>query len=145
MKFTIAATLALFASASAFAPAAPAFGVASRASSSLRMADGDFVWGKYEGQLWSNDAKKEIYAAWDPNAARSTLNFNPFENNKDGNSPDCSGFYPGEGRFKDPTRPDIDFATMMSERTEAEERAANPKAGDVKGAPGCLQGMNAMK
>jgi len=29
---------------------------------------------------------------------------------------------------------------MMVERTEAEERAASPKAGDVPGAPGRMKG-----
>ena len=54
-----------------------------------------------------------------------------------GNSPDASGFYPGENRYKDPIRPDVDFASMMAERAEAEERAANPKPGDTPGCPGC--------
>lgn len=39
-------------------------------------------------------------------------------------------------RYKDPTRPDVNFAIMMAERAEAEERLANPKPGDVPGAPG---------
>jgi hypothetical protein len=40
-------------------------------------------------------AKKDVYNKWDPSAARSTRNFNPFETFK-GNSPDASGIYPGE-------------------------------------------------
>lgn len=93
-------------------------------------------YGKYDDQLWDNNAKKEIYAAWDPNAPRSVTNFNPFET-WDGNSPDASGFYPGEIRYKDPARGDVSFDIMMAERAEAEERAANPKPGDAPGCPGC--------
>lgn len=93
-------------------------------------------YGKYDDQLWDNNAKKEIYAAWDPNAPRSVTNFNPFET-WDGNSPDASGFYPGEIRYKDPARGDVSFDIMMAERAEAEERAANPKPGDTPGCPGC--------
>jgi hypothetical protein len=43
-------------------------------------------------------AKKAVYAAWDPSKPRSALNFNPFET-FEGNSPDCSGYYPGEVRW----------------------------------------------
>merc|ERR1719251_153512 len=121
MKVT--AALALVASASAFVPA-----INTRMPTKL-----NFEYGKYDEKLWDNDAKKEIYDAWDPNAQRTVNNFNPFET-FEGNSPDASGMYPGEMRYKDPMRGDVSFAKMMEERTEAEERAANPKAGDV---PGC--------
>jgi hypothetical protein len=83
----------------------------------------DRVYGEYDGKLWDNDAKKIIYAKWDPNSPRTPLNFNPFET-WDGNSPDASGFFPGETRYKDPLRGDVSFAIMMAERAEAEERAA---------------------
>jgi hypothetical protein len=86
--------------------------------------------------LWDNDAKKDVYAKWDPNNPRSTINFNPFETYL-GNSPDASRIYPGESRYKDPQRPDVNFTIMMAERVEAEERAASPKSGDVPRAPGC--------
>jgi hypothetical protein len=115
---------------SAFAPSA-AFGV--RTASTLAAA-ADY--GKYDGELFDNEAKKDIYGIWDPTAPRTGSNFNPFET-WDGNSPDASGIYPGESRYKDPARGDISFAIMMSERAEAEERAANPKAGNVPGCPGC--------
>merc|ERR1719343_745528 len=81
-------------------------------------------------------AKEDVYNSWDPNAPRSPNNFNPFET-WDGNSPDCSGFYPGEGRYKDPARPDVSYQTMMAEREKMEARKANPKPGDVPGCPGC--------
>ena len=77
-----------------------------------------------------------MYNSWDPSAPRSVLNFNPFET-FGGNSPDASGFYPGENWYKDPVRGDINFAQMMAERAEAEERAANPKPGSSPGCAGC--------
>ena len=78
----------------------------------------------------------DVYNSWDPSAPRSTTNFNPFETFKS-NSPDASGIYPGEPRYKDPVLPDMNFQQMIVERTAAEERAANPKPGDAPGAPGC--------
>jgi hypothetical protein len=119
--------IALVSGANAFAPAS--FG----ARSSTKLF---FEYGEYDEKLWDNEAKKDVYNRWDPNSPRSTRNFNPFET-FNGNSPDASGIYPGEPRYKDPIRPDINFAIMMAERAEAEERAANPKPGDAPGAPGC--------
>ena len=113
------------------AAAAPA---AAAPAAAAPAASGNY--GKYDDQMWDDDAKKDIYASWDPNSPRSPANFNPFET-WEGNSPDASGFYPGEGRYKDPARPDVNFQIMMEQRAEAEERAANPKAGDVPGCPGC--------
>jgi hypothetical protein len=49
-------------------------------------------------------AKKAVYAEWNPAAPRSALNFNPFET-FEGNSPDCSGYYPGEVRQRSLLRP----------------------------------------
>jgi hypothetical protein len=49
-------------------------------------------------------AKKAVYAEWNPAAPRSALNFNPFET-FEGNSPDCSGYYPGEVRHRSLRRP----------------------------------------
>ncbi len=86
----------------------------------------DWVPGKYDNKLWDNEAKKDVYNEWDPLKPRSTQNFNPFETFK-GNSPDASGVYPGEPRYKDPTRGNTNFQQMMIERAEAEERAKNPK------------------
>jgi hypothetical protein len=94
------------------------------------------AYGKYDDGLWDNNAKVEIYGVWDPAAPRSEMNFNPFET-WDGNSPDASGYFPGEIRYKDPQRGEINFTIMMAERAEAEERAANPKAGSAPGCAGC--------
>ena len=127
MKSVIALTL--LGAAAAFAPAASV----SRASTKLNNVNN---FGKYDDKMWDNTSKTEIYGEWDPNTPRSPMNFNPFET-FEGNSPDASGRYPGEPFYKDPARGDIDFQTMMAERAEAEERAANPKAGDKKGCPGC--------
>eukprot|EP00980_Cylindrotheca_fusiformis_P029879 scaffold24005_cov196-Cylindrotheca_fusiformis.AAC.2 len=117
------------------AASSPAPAPASASASASAPASGG-NYGKYDEKLWDNEAKKDVYAAWDPNSPRSPNNFNPFET-WDGNSPDASGFYPGEGRYKDPIRPDVSFQTMMAEREEAEERKANPKPGEVPGCPGC--------
>eukprot|EP00804_Cyclotella_cryptica_P000474 CCRYP_020027-RA/>CCRYP_020027-RA protein AED:0.23 eAED:0.23 QI:299/1/1/1/1/1/3/162/127 len=116
----------IVASATAFAPARNA-----RMPTKL-----NFEYGAYDGKLWDQVAKKDVYNMWDPNAPRSTRNFNPFETFK-GNSPDASGIFPGEPRYKDPTRGDANFQTMMAERADAEERAANPKPGNQPGCPGC--------
>ncbi|GFH61340.1 hypothetical protein CTEN210_17816 [Chaetoceros tenuissimus] len=120
------AIAALISGASAFAPVQ--FGA--RTSTAVF-----FEFGEYDGKMWDNEAKKDVYAKWDPSTPRSTRNFNPFET-FGGNTPDASGIYPGEMRYKDPIRPDVNFSIMMAERAEAEERAANPKPGDVAGAPG---------
>jgi len=124
MKCVMIATL--LASASAFAPVS-----VSRVSTSLNLEYGEF-----DGKLWDNDAKKVVYEKFDPNAARSVNNFNPFET-FEGNSPDASGYYPGETGYKDPARGDVNFASMMVERQEIEERLANPKPGYTPGCPGC--------
>ena len=124
----VATLFAAVASVSAFAPA-PQFGM-------TRTSLNAFEYGKYDEILWDNEAKNDVYGSWDPSTPRSTQNFNPFETYK-GNSPDASGIYPGEPRYKDPVRPEVNFAIMMAEREEAEKRAANPKAGDAPGAAGC--------
>jgi hypothetical protein len=111
MKTIILATIV--ASAAAFAPAA------NQRTFSTAL---NLEMGRYDGKLWDNNAKKEVYAAWSPTASRSVDNFNPFET-WDGNSPDCSGRYPGETGYKDPARGDINFAQMMIERQEIEERS----------------------
>ena len=125
MKFIV--TLAALASASAFAP--QPFGA--------RTATAVFNnFGEYDNKMWDNDAKKDIYGKWAPATARSPMNFNPFET-FEGNSPDCSGRYPGEPFYKDPARGDVSYQIMMDERKEAEARVAAPKAGDTPGCPGC--------
>jgi len=91
-------------------------------------------YGKYDDQLWDMPAKQDVYNAWDPQSPRSPTNFNPFET-FEGNSPDASGFYPGEGRYKDPQRPDVSYTTMMADRKILDDIMANPKA--APGCPGC--------
>mmetsp|Transcript_2712 Transcript_2712/g.6065 ORF Transcript_2712/g.6065 Transcript_2712/m.6065 type:complete len:130 (+) Transcript_2712:64-453(+) len=124
----VAAALALVASASAFVPA-------TNMVASTRL-NAEVVWGEYDDKMWDNDAKKEVYAKWDPTAPRTGLNFNPFET-FGGNSPDASGIYPGENRYKDPKRGDVSYAIMLIEKAEIEERIENPKAGEEPGCPGC--------
>lgn len=124
--------LGLVASASAFAPSQsrPAF-TGIHSNTALFMD-----YGKYDDKLWDMPAKLDVYSTWDPSQPRSTQNFNPFET-FEGNSPDASGYYPGEGRYKDPQRPDVSFAIMQEERKILDDIAANPKPGATPGAPGC--------
>ena len=79
----------------------------------------------------------DIFGAWDPETPRGETNFNPFEQNKDGNSCDCSGYFPGEGKYKDPQRPDMNFAKMMEEKEIMEKINADPK-NQLTGKPGNL-------
>ena len=79
-----------------------------------------------------------VYSAWDPQSPRSDVNFNPFERNADGNAADCSGFFPGEAKYKDPMRPDASFEIMMAENAAMAEINADPKT-SITGAPGCLK------
>uniref|UniRef100_A0A7S2CF61 Uncharacterized protein n=1 Tax=Octactis speculum TaxID=3111310 RepID=A0A7S2CF61_9STRA len=95
-------------------------------------------YGKYDEQLWDIAAKQDVFAAWDPQSPRSDVNFNPFERNADGNAADCSGFFPGEAKYKDPMRPDASFEIMMAENAAMAEINADPKT-SITGAPGCLK------
>merc|ERR1712194_1001679 len=97
-KMKLAILSLIIASASAFAPLS-----SPRVSTSLNLSYGEF----------------------DAQTARSVLNFNPFET-FEGNSPDASGYYPGETGYKDPARGDVSYASMQVERAEIEERLANP-------------------
>merc|ERR1719215_2157562 len=63
----------------AAAPAAAAPAAAAPAAAAPVAAASGLEYGKYDEQMWDNDAKKEIYAAWNPNSPRSANNFNPFE------------------------------------------------------------------
>jgi hypothetical protein len=99
-------------------------------------APGDSMRGKYEGSVWDMAAKLDVYGEWNPAVPRSAANFSPFET-WEGNSPDCSGFFPGEGRYKDPARPDVSYAIMQAERVILDEMTANPKPGFTPGCPGC--------
>mmetsp|Transcript_3424 Transcript_3424/g.4580 ORF Transcript_3424/g.4580 Transcript_3424/m.4580 type:complete len:127 (+) Transcript_3424:48-428(+) len=114
--------LALAASASAFAPAT--FGVRSTALN--QVADN---YGEYDDKMWDFEAKQAMYAKWDPNAPRSPNNFNPFESDKNGNSPDTSGHFPGGSFYKDPMRGDVNYTTMMAERAWLEENTPNMPSG----------------
>ena len=128
MAFARAVVLALMASvAQAFVPTA-------RSGAGLTRMYGA---GKYDGKMWDMDAKADQYGIWDPAAARSETNFNPFERNVDGNACDCSGYYPGEGPYKDPQRPNMNYAAMQAENAAIAEHEANKKAGDVAGCTGC--------
>mmetsp|Transcript_17067 Transcript_17067/g.20841 ORF Transcript_17067/g.20841 Transcript_17067/m.20841 type:complete len:171 (+) Transcript_17067:456-968(+) len=125
--FKSLAIATLITGATAFAPST--FGT--RVSTQVNIQ-----YGEYDDKLWDEAAKCDVYGKWDPNSPRSTMNFNPFET-FGGNSPDASGIYPGEAFYKDPMRGDVSYALMLEEKAAAEQRAANPKPGDVPGCPGC--------
>jgi len=98
---------------------------------------GEVKFGKYDGKLWDQNAKKDVYNQWNPSQPRSTLNFNPFET-FNGNSCDASGMYPGDPYYKEPFRGNnVDYTTYLEEQANANERAANPKPGSGQGCPGC--------
>lgn len=84
-----------------------------------------------------------MYSEWDPTKARTPDNFNPFEKNEDGNSCDAGGCFPGEGKYKDPIRPDTSFAIMQAEKAILEEIANMPPKPGQPG-PGNYQGFNKM-
>jgi len=124
----------------AAAPAAPAAAAwappAAAAPAAPAAAGAAGNYGIYDDQMFDMAAKQNVYAQWDPNAPRSPTNFNPFET-WDGNSPDASGFFPGERRYKDPKRGDVSYAIMQLEQGILDDIKANPKPGNVPGAPGC--------
>lgn len=120
-----------------------------RISSALKRANGShvFYYVRHVVPLWwvcpDNFNPRPFSSTWNPSATRSVDNFNPFEKNEDGNSCDTSGFYPGEGKYSDPIRPDTSYAIMQAEaKVMAEINAAPPKAGQP--GIGNYQGFNKM-
>ena len=91
----------------------------------------------FDEKLWNIAAKKEIFDTWDPEAPRSELNFNPFERDETGNAADCSGYFPGQIRYKDPIRPDASYTIMQEEAKVMAELNDSPKM-SVTGKPGNL-------
>ena len=87
--------------------------------------------------IWGIEAKKVVFAAWDPEKPRDYENFNPFERNLDGAVSDANGCFPGESRgYKPPNRPDASWAIMNAEKQEMEVIKTDPKFG-LSGKPGC--------
>jgi hypothetical protein len=130
----VLALVALFGSAAAFAPAQRTW----TAPRTVVFGGG----GKYEDMEWGLPQKLDVYEAWNPSTPRSPTNFNPFEKDDTGNNCDSSGYFPGEAKYKDPIRPDANFATMTAERENMEKVSANPKPGQP--GPGNYQGFNKM-
>ena len=128
------------AAAPVYAPPAPVAAAPAPVAAAVPVgappATSGFVFGEFDDILWSNDAKKSVYDQWDPQQPRSTRNFNPFET-FGGNSPDASGIFPGEPRYKDPIRPDVSYAIMQAENAERDARNVTPKFMSCPGAPGC--------
>ena len=87
--------------------------------------------------IWSFDAQKACFDAWDPEKPRSYTNFNPFERNGDGAKCDTNGCFPGESRgYKSPLRPDVSWDQMQKEKVKMDDLQKSPKWG-LKGKPGC--------
>ncbi|CAM9726418.1 unnamed protein product [Chrysoparadoxa australica] len=108
MRFFVAA--AILATATAFvAPTAPV-GAATRL----------FAGGKYDGQEWNDEAKKDVLSMYNPDEPWSETNFDPYKKNKDGNACDPSGYYPGDGKYKDPIRPTTSFEEYLKQRAAKE-------------------------
>merc|ERR1719502_2655051 len=81
---------------------------------------------RFTGQIWDMDAKQAILEEWDPEAPRTYDNCNPFDTN---------GKFPGETAYKDPQRPDTNFAQMQKDRELMEEIKKDPKM-SITGKPG---------
>ena len=129
------------AAAPVYAPPAPVAAapapVAAAAPAGAPPSENAFVFGVFDDILWSNENKNSVYDQWDPAQPRSTRNFNPFET-FGGNSPDASGIFPGQPRYKDPIRPDVSYAIMQAENAERDARNVTPKFMSCPGAPGCV-------
>uniref|UniRef100_A0A6S8UPP8 Uncharacterized protein n=1 Tax=Chaetoceros debilis TaxID=122233 RepID=A0A6S8UPP8_9STRA len=136
----VAAAPAPVAAAPVYAPPAPVAAApvaAAAAPAGAPPSENAFVFGAFDNVLWSNENKKTVYDQWDPQQPRSTRNFNPFET-FGGNSPDASGIFPGQPRYKDPIRPDVSYAIMQAENAERDARNVTPKFMSCPGAPGCV-------
>ena len=137
----LAAAPAPVAAAPVYAPPAPVAAapapVAAAAPAGAPPSENAFVFGAFDNVLWSNENKNTVYDQWDPQQPRSTRNFNPFET-FGGNSPDASGIFPGQPRYKDPIRPDVSYAIMQAENAERDARNVTPKFMSCPGAPGCV-------
>ncbi|CAM9634257.1 unnamed protein product [Choristocarpus tenellus] len=70
--------------------------------------------GKYDGQVWDDAAKKDVLSTYDASKPWSEINFDPFKKDAKGNSCDTRGFYPGEGKYKDPIRPAVSWAEYQA-------------------------------
>ncbi|CAM9881947.1 unnamed protein product [Heterosigma akashiwo] len=80
----------------------------------------------------------EIFNEWNPDSPRGPDNFNPFERDAVGNQCDPNGFFPGDTTYRDPIRPDMNFARMQEENAIMADLKNNPKF-SIQGKPGCLK------
>jgi hypothetical protein len=86
--------------------------------------------------IWSREAKEEIYQKWNPEQPRDYNNFNPFERNDEGQMCDSNGCYPGQdGGYKPPNRPDVSWASQQEHAKRMEELKAEAKF-NLTGKPG---------
>eukprot|EP00612_Vaucheria_litorea_P005939 CAMPEP_0171462072 /NCGR_PEP_ID=MMETSP0945-20130129/6260_1 /TAXON_ID=109269 /ORGANISM="Vaucheria litorea, Strain CCMP2940" /LENGTH=112 /DNA_ID=CAMNT_0011988533 /DNA_START=13 /DNA_END=351 /DNA_ORIENTATION=- len=107
MKFEILSTIVLLATSYGFL-----FPISSIQRTSVTVYGN----GKYDGELWDDAAKQDVKSMYDPSQPRTETNFDPFVRDENGNECDSSGFFPGEGKYKDPIRPSVSFAEYLKSR-----------------------------
>ena len=91
---------------------------------------------RFNGEVWSFDAKLALFMEWNPALPRDYDNFNPFERNDEGAMCDTNGVFPGTDRgYKIPTRPDTSWAIMQEETKMMEVIRTDPKM-QLTGQPG---------
>ena len=78
--------------------------------------------------IWSLEAKEEIFAKWDPAKPRDYDNFNPFERNDEGQICDSNGCFPGQDSgYKPPNRPDVSWAIQQANNEKMDTLKTDPK------------------
>ena len=108
---------------------------ASRSAVQVRSTDAAMM-SRFNGEVWSFEAKKALFDEWDPEKPRDYDNFNPFERNDEGQVADTNGCFPGQSRgYKVPTRPDVNWAIQQEQNKKMEELKLLPKF-NIKGKPG---------
>jgi hypothetical protein len=87
--------------------------------------------------IWSREAKEEVYQKWDPEKPRDYFNFNPFERNDEGQMCDSNGCFPGQdGGYVPPNRPDVSWDQQQFHAKRMDELKAEAKF-NLKGKTGC--------
>ena len=72
-----------------------------------------------------------------PLAHSRTSTLPPIRQDETGNAADCSGYFPGQIRYKDPIRPDASYTIMQEEAKVMAELSEDPKF-KTTGKPGNL-------
>jgi len=111
--------------------------IGARASVQSRVAPVTMYDISHHDDIWSLEAKREIYEKWDPEKPRDYFNFNPFERNDEGQQCDSNGCFPGQdGAYKPPNRPDVSW-DLMQEHNKIMDALKQEAKFNIKGKPGC--------